>query len=176
MIIAIFYAHCSKNLYICPNLCGDHVYKPFFMRKKGNISLVKDARDRELYTVYIEVCKRHLSVYGRICQSAAIRETINHPSSRFYFSSERAERIIHLYRSGRRTTNNSPQARKCYEGLYKTFLAYISEHPDISRKRAIEDIINMPAPCFIICPRLAVSIISKMRILCRKELIRQLRH
>lgn len=144
------------------------------MRKKGSKSQVSKGRNADLYENYVRLLKRHLSLYGRVCNPLIFQQLVNSPAKRYWISSERAYSVIIQIRKG--TLNVKPTKTICrlYYALYDDFVKYKELHPEIPGTHAIEEVVMLPAPCFGLEPRVADIIIKKISKQCQKEKIRRL--
>lgn len=144
------------------------------MRKKGSLSQLTKGRNRDLYENFCMLTKRHLNLYGRICKTLILAQLVNTPAKRYWISPERAYSVVSQIRKG--TLNVNPKKTICrlYYALYDDFKVYKREHPDIPDTRIIEEVIQLPAPCFGLEPRVAGIIIRKLSKQCQQEKIRRL--
>jgi hypothetical protein len=113
-------------------------------------------------------------MYGRICKTLILAQLVNSTARRYWISPERAYAVISQIR--KRTFKVNPKKTVCrlYYALYDDFLTFKAEHPEIPDTRAVEDVIQQPAPCFGLEPRVAGIIIRKMSKQCQEEKIRRL--
>lgn len=145
------------------------------MRKKGNIFILSDKRDRDLLRAYNEQIQKHLNLYGRVIQTGLMEQVINSPASRYWVSSERACVVISKLEHGESISYMNPVKQRFYNSLYNEFIKYRQLHPEIqTRKHIIEIVVMLPAPCFAITPRVARNIIQRIRRKCQKEKIERL--
>lgn len=144
------------------------------MRRKGATSQISKERNRDLYERYCVLVKRHLSLYGRICKTLIFRQLVNSPAKRYWISSERAYSVISQIRKGTLDVKPSKSICRLYYALYDDFVQYKEQHPEMPDTRIMEEVIQMPAPCFGLEPRVADIIIRKISKQCQKEKIRRL--
>lgn len=144
------------------------------MRKKGSTFILSDARDNDLIRAYREIIKKQLALYGRIVPTGIANIVVNSPASRYWVSSERACSVILMMDKGKSIDYMKRNTVRFYHALYKDFCKYRSSHPDMCVKHIVEIIIQEPAPCFAISPRVAGSIIFKMKKKCQQEIIHRL--
>lgn len=144
------------------------------MRHKGSFSQLRKGRNEDLYDNFCRLTKRHLDMYGRICKTLILAQLVNSTARRYWISPERAYAVISQIR--KRTFKVNPKKTVCrlYYALYDDFLTFKAEHPEIPDTRAVEDVIQQPAPCFGLEPRVAGIIIRKMSKQCQEEKIRRL--
>lgn len=144
------------------------------MRKKGAISQIAKDRNKDLYENYCRLTKRHLSLYGRISKTLILRQLVNSQAKRYWLSSERAYSVISQIRRG--TLDVKPDRTICrlYYALYDEFVKYKEENPTMPDTRIMEEVIQMPAPCFGLEPRVADIIIKRISKQCQREKIRRL--
>jgi len=144
------------------------------MRKKGSLSQLTKGRNRDLYDNFCMLTKRHLNLYGRICKTLILAQLVNTPAKRYWISPERAYSVVSQIKKG--TLNVNPKKTICrlYYALYDDFKVYKREHPDIPDTRIIEEVVQLPAPCFGLEPRVAGIIIRKLSKQCQQEKIRRL--
>ena len=144
------------------------------MRKKGSLSQLSKGRNKDLYEAFLSLAKRHLNLYGRICKTLMLAQLVNSPAKRYWISSERAYAVISQIRKGTLTVNPKKTIYRLYYALYDDFIVYKQQHPEIPDTIAIEDVVQMPAPCFGLEPRVAGIIVRKMSKQCQQEKIRRL--
>lgn len=144
------------------------------MRKKGAKSQLSKGRNMDLYDNFVMLQKRHLNLYGRVCKTLILQQLVNTPAKRYWISSERAYSVIYQIRKGILDVNPKKNICRLYYALYDDFRVYKAVHPEIPDTRAVEDVINQPAPCFGLEPRVAGIIIRKMSKQCQKEKIMRL--
>lgn len=144
------------------------------MRKKGSLSQLTKGRNRDLYDNFCMLTKRHLNLYGRICKTLILAQLVNTPAKRYWISPERAYSVVSQIKKG--TLNVNPKKTICrlYYALYDDFKVYKRQHPDIPDTRIIEEVVQLPAPCFGLEPRVAGIIIRKLSKQCQQEKIRRL--
>lgn len=144
------------------------------MRHKGSLSQLSKGRNEDLYERYSQLRKRHLNLYGRICETLILKQLVNSPAQRYWLSSERAYAVISQIRKGTLYVNPKKTICRLYYALYDEFKKYKAEHPEIPDTRIVEDIIYQPAPCFGLEPRVAGIIVKKIARQCKEEKIRRL--
>ncbi len=146
------------------------------MRKKGNVFILSDRRDRDLLRAYNEQVGRQLRLYGRVVQTGLMERVVASPASRYWVSSERACVVIGKMERGESIAYMNPAKRRFYNALYNAFLTYRKEHPEVqARKHVVEMVVMQPAPCFSVTPRVARNIIQRVRRKCQREKIERLR-
>ena len=144
------------------------------MRHKGSFSQLRKGRNEDLYDNFTRLTKRHLDMYGRICKTLILAQLVNSTARRYWISPERAYAVISQIRKGTFMVNPKKTVCRLYYALYDDFLTFKAEHPEIPDTRAVEDVIQQPAPCFGLEPRVAGIIIRKMSKQCQEEKIRRL--
>ena len=144
------------------------------MRHKGSFSQLRKGRNEDLYDNFCRLTKRHLEMYGRICKTLILAQLVNSTARRYWISPERAYAVISQIRKGTFKVNPKKTVCRLYYALYDDFLTFKAEHPEIPDTRAVEDVIQQPAPCFGLEPRVAGIIIRKMSKQCQEEKIRRL--
>lgn len=144
------------------------------MRHKGSLSQLSQGRDKDLYDNFCRLTKRHLSMYGRVCKTLILAQLVNVPAQRYWLSPERAYSVVSQIRKGTLKVNPDKNICRLYYALYDDFKVYKRQHPDMPDTRAVEEVINQPAPCFGLEPRVAGIIIRKMSKKCQQEKIRRL--
>lgn len=143
-------------------------------RKKGSRPQHLKDRNKDLYEVFCSLTKRHLSLYGHICQTLILTQLVSSPAKRYWISSERAYSVISQIKKGTLKVSPSKNICRLYYALYDDFVRYKELHPEVPDTRAAEEIIMQPAPCFGLEPRVAGIIIRKMSKQCQQEKIRRL--
>lgn len=144
------------------------------MRHKGSLSQLSKGRNEDLYDKFTQLKKRHLNLYGRICETLLLKQLVNSPAKRYWLSSERAYAVISQIRKGTFHVNPKKTICRLYYALYDDFKAFKHLNPDIPDTRAVEEVIQQPAPCFGLEPRVAGIIVKKIAKQCREEKIRRL--
>ena len=144
------------------------------MRKKGSLSQLSKGRNQDLYDNYCNITKRHLNLYGRVCKTLILTQLVNTPAKRYWLSSERAYSVVSQIRKGTLTVSPKKNICRLYYALYDDFVRFKEQHPEIPDTRAVEEVIQLPAPCFGLEPRVAGIIIRKMSKQCQKEKIKRL--
>lgn len=144
------------------------------MRRKGATSQISKERNRDLYEKYCILVKRHLSLYGRICKTLIFQQLVNSSAKRYWISSERAYSVIVQIRRGSLDVKPSKNICRLYYALYDEFIKYKELHPNIPDTRIMEEVIQLPAPCFGLEPRVADIIIRKISKQCQREKIHRL--
>lgn len=144
------------------------------MRHKGSFSQLRKGRNEDLYDNFCRLTKRHLDMYWRICKTLILAQLVNSTARRYWISPERAYAVISQIRKGTFKVNPKKTVCRLYYALYDDFLTFKAEHPEIPDTRAVEDVIQQPAPCFGLEPRVAGIIIRKMSKQCQEEKIRRL--
>lgn len=82
-------------------------------------------------------------------QYEAMKAAVNKPSKRFWVSSSRLVEVINAMESGKDTHVNPTSIRmEMYRELYKRYLEYKKEHPDVNKLDICEEIIYSQAPKF----------------------------
>ncbi len=145
------------------------------MRKKGSTFALAESRDKDLLRVYREIISKQLDLYGRITITGLMEKVVNSPASRYWVSSERACSIILKIDKGETLSQMKKNMIIFYRSLYAEFCTYKNTHPGMPAKHIIEIIIQQPAPCFVVSPRVAGSIIYRMKIKCQRENIQRLK-
>lgn len=146
------------------------------MRKKGNVFLLEEERNKDLMRVYREVITHQLQAKGAINMKQALALIVNSPSSRYWVSTDRACSIIYKMNKGVSLDKMKRNTLIFYRALYADFLNYKSLHPELPIKHIVEIIVQNPAPCFLLSPRVAGMIIYKMKKQCLKETMQRLRY
>lgn len=154
--------------------CNFAKRKSLTMRKKGSVFLLKKERNEDLMRAYKDVIKKQLALYGRVSQSTLMSNVVNSPAERYWVSSERAYSIILRIEKGELPPKMKSNSRRFYESLYKDFCEYRNTHPDMPIKHIVEIVVQQPAPCFVLSPRIASWIIFKLKQKCRAEKLIQL--
>lgn len=154
------------------NICYPN--SPFAMRKKGSLSQLTKGRNKNLYEAFTQLTKKHLNLYGRVCKTLMLTQLVNMPAERYWLSPERAYSVVSQIRKGTLSVNPKKTICRLYYSLYDDFVVYKEKHPDIPDTRAIEEVVQQPAPCFGLEPRVAGIIIKKMSKQCQQEKIRRL--
>ena len=144
------------------------------MRHKGSLSQLNKDKHRDLYENFCRLTNRHLNMYGRICKPLILQQLVNSPAQRYWISSERAYSVISQIRKGTLEVNPKKTICRLYYALYDDFKKYKQLHPEIPDTRAIEEVIQQPAPCFGLEPRVAGIIVKKIAKQCKEEKIRRL--
>ena len=145
------------------------------MRKKGCTFEFAEERDRDLYRAYREITDRQLRLYGRITVTGLMGKVVNSPASRYWVSLERARSVMSRLDRGEMLPHMKRQTLRFYMSLYRHYRLYREKHPEASSIRILEVVTQYPAPCFTLSPRVAGTIIYRMKEKCRKETIRRLR-
>lgn len=145
------------------------------MRKKGCTFEFAEERNRDLYRVYREITDRQLRLYGRITGTGLMDKVVNSPASRYWVSLERARSVMSRLDRGEALPRMKGQTIRFYMSLYSRYCLYRKEHPGTPSIRILEVVTQCPAPCFTLSPRVAGTIIYRMKKKCRKETIRRLR-
>lgn len=144
------------------------------MRRKGATSQISKERNRDLYEKYCILVKRHLSLYGRICKTLIFQQLVNSPAKRYWISSERAYSVVAQIRRGSLDVKPNKNICRLYYALYDEFAKYKEAHPNMPDTRIMEEVIQLPAPCFGLEPRVADIIIRKISKQCQREKIHRL--
>lgn len=144
------------------------------MRHKGSLSQLSKGRNKDLYENFCNLTKRHLNLYGRVCKTLILAQLVNMPAKRYWLSSERAYSVISQIRKGILNVNPKKTVCRLYYSLYDDFEKYKREHPDMPDTRIAEEVVQLPAPCFGLEPRVAGIIIRKMSKQCQQEKISRL--
>ena len=144
------------------------------MRHKGSLSQLSKGRNADLYERFCLLTKKHLNLYGRICETLILKQLVNSPSKRYWISPERAYSVISQIRKGTMHVNPKKTVCRLYYALYDDFVSYKKLHPEIPDTRAVEEVVQQPAPCFGLEPRVAGIIIKKYSKQCQQEKIRRL--
>ena len=144
------------------------------MKHKGSRPQFCKERHQDLYQKFLELTKRHLSLYGRICTPLLLTQLVNSGAKRYWLSPERAYAVVSQIRKGTLQVNPNKNVCRLYYSLYDEFVKYKKANPDIPDTIAIEYVILKPAPCFGLEPRVAGIIIRKMSKQCQQEKIRRL--
>lgn len=97
-------------------------------------------------------------------QYEAMAVAVNMPSCRFWVSAERLSEVIAAFDAGNdiRVSHRSPRY-EMYEELYKRYLAYKAEHPDMNKIDICEEVIWQPAPKFYMRPSWGLKILYRGR-------------
>ena len=150
------------------------IYIIAYMRHKGSLSQLSKGRNKDLYDNFCLLTKRHLNLYGRICKTLILTQLVNSPAQRYWLSPERAYSVIAQIRKGTLEVNPKKTICRLYYALYDDFKKFKKLHPDMPDTRAVEEVIQQPAPCFGLEPRVAGIIVKKTAKQCREEKIRRL--
>lgn len=144
------------------------------MRHKGSVSQLSKGRNKDLYDNFTNLMKRHLNMYGRVCKTLILTQLVNVPAKRYWISPERGYSVISQIRKGILDVNPDKNICRLYYALYDDFKVYKKLHPEVPDTRAVEEVIQQPAPCFGLEPRVAGIIIRRMSKQCQQEKIRRL--
>lgn len=146
------------------------------MRKKGSVFLLEEKRNRDLMRVYRQIITAQLNQNGSIDIDTALRQVVKSSASRYWVSTDRACNIIYRMNKGILLCGMKENTLLFYESLYREFSEYKKQHPELPIKHIVEIIVQNPAPCFLLSPRVAGFIIHKMKKQCLRENIQRLRH
>ena len=144
------------------------------MKHKGSRPIFYKERYKDLYEKFHILTEKHLAMYGRICTPLLLMQLVNTTAKRYWLSPERAYAVVSQIRKGTLKVNPDKNVCRLYYSLYDDFICYKKQHPEIPDTRAIEYVIQQPAPCFGLEPRVAGIIIRKMSKQCQKEKILRL--
>lgn len=129
------------------------------MRKRESVFEFKD-RYEDLNRAY----KAALAQGEHDTQRKALAAAVNMPSKRFWVSPERLVEVINAIETNTdwRVSPRSPR-HEMYEELYRRYVAYMSEHPSVSKLDACYEIVYSTAPKFYMKPSWAEKILHKGR-------------
>lgn len=119
---------------------------------------------RERYDDLNNAYKKALSEGNYSTQYDAMAIAVNMPSRRFWVSEDRLVEVINAIEAGRdiRVSHKSPRYEMFHE-LYRLYLDYKAEHPELSKLKICQEIIWQPAPKFYIKPSWGLKILYKGR-------------
>ena len=145
------------------------------MRKEGAVFSMTRERNLDLLRAYRETLYKCMETDEELVYMNILRATVNSPASRYWVSVERASSVIYQMNKGI-PVKMKENSRFFYESLFREFKEYRETHPDMPIKHIISIVIERPAPCFVLAPESAKSIISKMKKECYQQRLRRLRH
>lgn len=118
----------------------------------------------ERYSDLNKAYKKALSQGDYSTQYDAMAVAVNMPSKRFWVSEERLAEVINAIESGGdlRVSRKSPRYEMFTE-LYRRYLEYKADHPDLSKMEICSEIIYQPAPKFYMKPSWGLKILYKGR-------------
>lgn len=146
------------------------------MRKKGSVFMLEDKRDRDLMRVYRKTITDHLNTRGAIDMKQALPQIVNSPAARYWVSTDRACSVVYKMNKGIALAGMKENTLLFYQALYREFTVYQALHPELPIKHIVEIIVQNPAPCFLLSPRVAGMVIHKMKKKCFEETMKRLRH
>lgn len=128
-------------------------------------------RSRELLKVFNE----ELGVSEKDRMEDVLQRVVNHPSSRFWVSEERALRIVSSMCRRPLPPKCHPLKREMFEEIHRRTMRLVRQHPDWSLKRCVYHVVNHEAPKFYLAVASAHSLICQERKRCRLENMLRLR-
>ena len=128
-------------------------------------------RSRELLKVFNE----ELGFSDNDHVDDVVQRVVDHPSSRFWVSEERAWRIISSMRRRPLSSKCHPLRREMFEEIYTRSMHLCVMHPDWSLKRCVYYVVNHEAPKFYLAVATAHALICQERNRCRVENMLKLR-
>lgn len=119
---------------------------------------------RERYSDLNNAYKEALSQGSYNTQYEAMAVAVNMPSRRFWVSEERLVEVINALENGKdlRVSPKSPRY-EMFKELYRRYLEYKTEHPNLSKIEICSEIIYQPAPKFYMAPSWGLKILYKGR-------------
>lgn len=119
---------------------------------------------RERYSDLNNAYKKALSQGDYYTQYDAMAVAVNMPSKRFWVSEERLVEVINAFEGGK-DLRVSPKSQRyeMFTELYRRYLDYKVEHPELSKIEICTEIIYQPAPKFYMKPSWALKILYKGR-------------
>lgn len=141
------------------------------MRKKGSCFELSEERDADLLSVYSNMIEKHLRLYGRVNKAFLMKKVVNSTAKRYWVSAERASFVMLKMEKGERVMFLKENKAKMFDALFKEYMKYRKEHPDMSARAITEIVILLPAPCFGLEPRVAEAIINKRKKECNRKRI-----
>ena len=119
---------------------------------------------RERYSDLNNAYKKALSQGNYNTQYDAMAVAVNMPSKRFWVSEERLVEVINAFEGGKDLRVNPKSPRyEMFTELYRRYLDYKVEHPELSKMEICSEIIYQPAPKFYMKPSWALKILYKGR-------------
>ena len=116
-------------------------------------------RNKELMMAYREEIAR--ATYIR--RDELLKNTVNHPASRFWVSEHRAAIVMASMMRGDQLHYMRPLKREMFQEIYRRFVALKEQNPELSIYALATMAVNQPAPKFYLTPGSAKVIICRIR-------------
>ena len=132
------------------------------MKHKGSCCEFRQERDSDLLNVYRSLLNE--TSYP-INHPEILQKLVNHPSKKFWVSSERATIIISEMIKGRDLSGMHPTRIEMFTEILKRVIKYREEHEEttLSLFLIVEEIINQEAPKFYLTTGSAKIILHKIK-------------
>lgn len=127
------------------------------MKFKGDEQDFNEERDRELLRIY----RRLIADVKHIRSVDICTQISDHPSPRFWVSSDRAAIVVGALSKGDLLVSTHPSKREMYFEIYSRFCELRKKHPKKSVYDLVTEIVYQPAPKFYLTPRTIKEFINR---------------
>lgn len=111
-----------------------------------------------------------------LCLEKLCKELVNHPTTRFWVSEERAAIVLSKMMRGEKLKGMRPTKKEMFKEIFRRAMALRKKHPEWSALTLAFKVVCQPAPKFYISPSYAKGIIHQTKKKWFEERRRKLRH